>query len=70
MDLNELIGCKLINLNLDNGEMIVQKDNKQYVFDFTYYNFPSHEFEEMDIFSKNPFIECLVIVVFRKEGIK
>ena len=54
--LNELIGCQLINLNLDNGEIIAQKDNKQYVFDFTYLNFPSYELEEMNIFSKNPFI--------------
>lgn len=54
MDLNELIGCQLINLNLDNGEMIVQNDNKQYVFDFTYYSIPS--FKEMDIFSQNPSI--------------
>lgn len=59
--LNELIGCQLVNLNLDNGEIIVQKDNKQYIFDFTYLNFPSYELEEMDIFSKNPFISSIDI---------
>ena len=55
MDFNELMGCQLINLNLDNGEMIVQNDNKQYYMKFIYDCYPLHDIE-IDSFSQNPFI--------------
>lgn len=61
IDLNELIGCQLINLNLDNGEMIVQNDNKQYYMKFIYDCYPLHDINGIDSFSQNPSIACIDI---------
>lgn len=56
MFFNEIIGSQLISIDLNNGEMVSQKNNKQYYMKFIYDCHPLHDINGIYSFLQNPFI--------------